>query len=457
LTFGACRDSLGDEGFHQIYEALFRSVRIERTAYVNSSKSSKSSNVSNRLRDSAFVFRLAVELGIEKITSKTANAVIDHIVDTLPVAGDAYCQPLADDYLKILRAILERAAHVEHLRDKKWRALVDFLIQGISHYALEDDHSPSGTDASLVPSQHSRNGRVTSFRISQSSGSLVTRHEAAKPTEDLFFCLDRLTKAGNAPTISRATAITEIIIRFFNSSSPSSSLYQIAFSCLNNVLARIITEDSKLAQRVALEIVPSIRRLWSSKNLILRDEMLITLVLSSDVIKALPKTNTSADMHSSLSNLLEIISVEYSRRHERDILQLDEMSFADDEAQQVMSLAKLRIRPEHTRGTFNWATVSVLAVLTLVVDNISQILLKTNTNDTPSKRRKLSNGVDDVLRQSLSGPSLTKTRALQMIPFLLNNSPAVSGRFQSLLVRLVDQVLDEDPMISAWTMIAISW
>ena len=219
----AYRDTLDDDGFHQIYEALFRSVRIERTAYVSLSKSSKSSSAANRLKDCATVFRLAVELGVRKITSKTANAVIDHVVDALPIATEAYCQPLAEDYFKILRAILDHAAHVEHLRDRKWRNLTDFLIQSISHFALEEDSQDSGTNASMQ-SHRSKNGRLTSFRASQSSASHATRYEGGRPADDLFFCLDRLTAATNAPTMSRASTIMECMIRFLKRLTSSDCL-----------------------------------------------------------------------------------------------------------------------------------------------------------------------------------------------------------------------------------------
>lgn len=449
-------DSLGDGGFHQIYEALFRYIRLERTAYVSSSsRSSKSSNSANRLQDCAAVFRLGVELGVPKITFKTANAVIDHVVDTLPVAGDEYCQPLTDDYLKILRAISGYAAHVEHLRDKKWRTLADFLMQGISHFTLEEENLPSGTNASTL-SQHSRNGRITSFRLSQSSASRATRHEAGRPVEDLFFCLDRLTMATNAPTMSRAALIIDCVIQFFSSTSSSSSLHQIAFSCLNNVAAKVITEDSKLAQRVVLDIFPTIRRLWSSKNPILRDEMLITLVLCSNIIKTLPNTNAADDVHSSLSNLLEVMFAEYSRRNERDILQLDEILFVNDNAQQVMSVDAFRIRPDHTRGTFSWALISILALLTLTVDRFSELTTRDTAKDTPSKRRKPTNRADETFGQCLSASTSIKIGALQTIPFLLTDSRAVTERFLNLIVHFTNQILDEDPTVAAWTMIAIS-
>lgn len=448
-------DSLGDDGFHQIFEALFRFVRIERTAYVNSSSSVKLSNAANRLRDCAIVFRLAAEQAVRKINSKTANAVIDHVVDMLPVAGEAYCQPLSDDYLKILRAIVEHATHVEHLRGKKWRTLTDFIIQGISHYALEEENRSSGTSAVLL-SQTPKSGRATSFRVSQNSDSHVARHEAGRPTEDLLFCLDSLTKATNAPTISNANSIMNCVVDFINTTSSSGSLHRIAFSCVNNIMPKIVTEDSRLAQSIVLQILPTIRRLWPSKNVLLRDEMLITLVHTGDIIRALATTNTSDDVYSSLSNLLESVSTEYSRRNERDILQLDDILFSRNHTQQVMTLENFRIRAENTRATFNWATVNVIALTTLTVDNFPQLTEKDRTNGNPTKRRKLGSGVVEVFRHSLSASPSMKTRALQIIPFLLSEWSGVAEEFLNLIVQFTNQILDEDTTVASWTMVAIS-
>lgn len=450
-----CRDSLGDIGFHQIFEALFRCVQIERTSYINSSKSSISSIAANRLRDCATIFRLAVELGVRIVTSKTANAVIDHVVDTLPVAGEAYCQPLTDDYLKILRTMLERAAHVEHLRKKKWSVVVEFLIQGISHYALEDETPSSGTNSSIL-SQSSRNGRTTSLRFSQSSVSRPARHDGGRPTEDLFICLERLTAATNAPIMSEANLIVDSIIGFLNSSASGGILHQLAFSCVNNTLSRIIKENSKLAQKVVLEVLPTIRRLWSTKNLLLRDEMLITLLLSKDIIESLPKTNHSHDVYSSLSNLVEVLSAEYSRRNERDVLQLDEIVFDTDHTPKVMSLDNFRVRAEHTRGTFNWAAINVLAFTTITIDHFPKMAEEDGTNDAPSKRRKLASGIDEVFRHSLSGFSMVKVRALQTVPFLLYHWPDLADRLLHFIVQFTNQILDEDTAIASWTMIALS-
>jgi len=225
---------------------------------------------------------------------------------------------------------------------------------------------------------------------------------------------------------------------------------------VNSITARAITEDSRLAQRIILDIIPTIRRLWPSKSLLLRDEMLITLVLSSDIIKAMPQTHSNDDVYSSLSNLLEVISAEYSRRNERDILQLDEMVFSTDQKQQVMSLDKFHIRAEHTRGTFNWATISVLACLTLTVDQLSHTKQEHSANENPSKRLRLTNGVEDVFRQSLSASALTKVRALQTVPFLLNDYSAVSDILPDLLAQYTNQILDEDRTVATWTMVAIS-
>ncbi len=255
----------------------------------------------------------------------------------------------------------------------------------------------------------------------------------------------------------RAASISECVIGILISASASGSTHQIAFTCVNNVMTRIITEDTKLAQKICLETIPIIRKFWSSKNVLLRDEMLIALVLTSDIIKAVPNTKPEENVFFSLKNLLEVISAEYSRRNERDILQLDEIRFSKDQTQQVMNLERFHVRAEHTRGTFNWATVGVISFLTLAVDQLARTLQQHRTDTTPNKRRKLTGGVDDVFHQSLSASTLiTKIRALQTVPFLLNDCTEVADNFLNLLVQFTNQILDEDTTVAAWTMVAIS-
>jgi serine-protein kinase ATM len=455
LILAARRDSLGDEGFHHIFEAFFRSVQIERTIYINSSTTSRSSLATNRLIDCASVFRLAVDLGVREISSRTVTAVIDHVLDTLPVSGQVFCVPLIDGYLKILRTILGHKAHVEHLREKRWCSIADFLTEAISRHALDEaDESSPGTATVLSP--HSSGGHTRPFRVSQGGGARSTQHNLRRPPEELFFCLDSLTSATNAPIISKAAAIMECLIGFFKLTTSANLLHQEAFRCVNNVLSRIVTENSSLARKSLIEILPTVRAFWSTKNVKLRNEMSISLVLSSNIIQALPHTDPSDVVLSSLRNLADAIASEYDRRSERDLLQLDDLLFTNDRCMDVMALRGFRIRPENARATFNWGTINLLTLITLTMDSFPQMRHRDISGAATGKRRKLENGVDEVLHQAVLGGSPIKIRALQMIPFLLNSSPMVGEKIISLISEFTNQILDKDATVVSWTLVALS-
>lgn len=445
---------LEDEGFHEIYEALFRCAKIERTAYLGTAKSPRSTAAANRLRDCASTFRLAVELGVSSITSTTANAVLDHVVDTLPSSGEEYCVPLADEYLKIFLLVVSYAPHVEHLRPTRWGNIVDFLLGGISKNVEAAQTTPGESASSSGP--FSRSEHTASFRVSQSSGSRVPRADAGRPIEELLLCLDRLTVVANAPTMSRAAEIMQCLRQVFNSSVAGASLLQAAFKCVNNVLSILVTEQTTAAHSLVLQMVSIIRRLWSPKNHLLRDEMLVTLVLGSDIISALPPRTITEDLQSSLWNLSEGMSVEYGRRNEKDILQLDEVSLGKNQHQQVMSLERIRVRPEHTRATYNWSTLGVLASITMALYGVETENARPGAESSRVKRRKVTTAMGEIMEQALSDSSSNKIRALQLIPFLQCQTPAITDIFLHTADRFSNQVLDEDASVAAWTMVALA-
>ena len=395
-----------------------------------------------------------MELGVSRLQSKTAISVLDHVVETLPLAQGAFCEPLADDYTRILRTILGRAAHVEHLRDRKWCKLVDFLIIGLSHYTLTDENVAESIGS--IPSQNSWNDRIPSFKASQASDRYRSGQDVSKTVDDLLVCISCLAASPNAPLMTKAISIYDFLIRLLYSHPTSTSLFHIAFECINTVLKRAITEDSRLAKRIVLGVLPILRKLWSSKHTSLRDEMLITLILGRDIIKNLSQSQPQDETRTVLCNLFEAIAVEYNRRNERDILQLDDILLQEKSGQAAMSLAGMQVRPEHTRATFNWAIISILGSIALTVEGFPLLYDETRSMQTSGKRSKLTGGVDDIRRLSLGSVLSNKVQALQTIPFLLEERPSVSDRFSTHIAQYTEQLLDEEPLIASWTMIALA-
>jgi ataxia telangiectasia mutated family protein len=60
----------------------------------------------NRLSAASGALRLAVEVGIRLVKFKTIRSVLDHITETLVLSSGKFCDPLALDYAKCLRAVL---------------------------------------------------------------------------------------------------------------------------------------------------------------------------------------------------------------------------------------------------------------------------------------------------------------------------------------------------------------
>ncbi|KAG7116855.1 Serine/threonine-protein kinase TEL1 like [Verticillium longisporum] len=108
---------LADKHYHRIFEALFRCAITEKQSYYSGKKTTAAS-AATRLSKCAEALRLALNHGASKLKRKTVLAVIDHITQTLPGPDNnshEMVEPLLQNYIKAIVALLSHQANVEHL------------------------------------------------------------------------------------------------------------------------------------------------------------------------------------------------------------------------------------------------------------------------------------------------------------------------------------------------------
>ena len=428
-------------------------MRVEKPAYIRAAKPISKNTVAARLTTCATVFRLAVENGASRIKSKTANAVIDHITETLPGPDEGLLQPLQNDYLKSLRAILGWPSHGEHLRQKLWQTLADFLVS----YILRDLHgnvSSRTAGSKGTESQDSRNGRFLSVRISQSSGTRSPRIDANGPANELIMSLSLLTSVTNAPLMTRAAAIVDCVALFLDSATSTQHEALVAF---NNVLSRMVTEDLALARQSLSRMLPLLRRLWSLKSSALKDQILIALILGREILFDASSTTSTENDTAFYSNLFEAILNEYHRRGERDLLQLDDIVFPSVEVLLPVGLRGVAPIVESPRALSNWMVPSILSSLTVFLDRIGALAPMVQFgSETPKKRRKVANRVEEIPRQVLNSLGTERICSSQLLLFLLDESQEMRSSFAEHFSNLASLILDDDSNISSWIMLSFA-
>ncbi|KAH8801582.1 ataxia telangiectasia mutated [Xylogone sp. PMI_703] len=464
-------DVLTDKAYHKIYEVLFKFALHEKQSFLTA-KRNTTGTAASRLAYCGDVFRATVKAGASKLRWKTVEAVVDHIVQTLPNTDGEYCEPISQHYLKALGSVFEHRSNVEHLRTSKWLEVVDFCLQGIKLY-LEKN----GTEVDGIPSSAGSGAQSSGF------GSLV-RSSAGRQTlagslsrqnvEDLLHCLAFLVSAPNCPLLERVDNISSNIVHFLQSQGSSvSQMHQLAFSILNSVLIVTVADRTSFSQSLARDALPIISRLWQGRAIAkdemlnsVRDEMLIVLLTTHlHLERSLRDEGPASDLTARLKDLLITLRVDYARRSDRDQLQLTDLDMddlgLDATNDRPFRLQIFSIRPHNKAAERNWAILYLIGLLERLVkleidDNVNPDVNDDHEVEQPRKRRRLERQYDALLDPILSEDMAAQLAALQTIPFVLHHCDLPPPTLTKLLSQLNICASDKKENVRSWALLAIA-
>ncbi|KAK3076980.1 hypothetical protein LTS18_011503, partial [Coniosporium uncinatum] len=218
-----------------------------------------------------------------------------------------------------------------------------------------------------------------------------------------------------------------------------------------------------MTQRAVGELITVIKEAWSTKQSSLRDEMLRTLILSKAHIAAMLQQPGAASFREDMESLVEILRLDYSRRPEREQLQIDDLIMrpmtATDRKLYPMNSANVTLRMANNRSESQWSVVSLLAFFSVKLDSspISDDAQHPNQDvDGPRKRSRIARTLDEHLAQ-LSHPSpAAKLCALQTLALYDQTAGPVDADIQKILDHLTSVLSDPLAALSSWAMIALS-
>ncbi|KAL8716654.1 MAG: hypothetical protein Q9225_006035 [Loekoesia sp. 1 TL-2023] len=464
---------LSDKAYHQIFEALFKVAQLESSAFSRSKGSSQKSGTPSRLSACANVLRTLVQVGVYKLRMKTVRALLDHVTQTLPAPSGGYCEPLAPEYFKILKTILEHSAHLEHLSHEEWHDLANFFIQAIKDLI----RSPSNGTSNLL--NGNEGGSVSRGRLSRSAtpslrsasaterlnGNLPRRSRDVPleaPAENVILCLKYLSSSSNGPVLEKAHMIVDTVIAFLSTSSNSAPVQQAAFSTMNSILSRVYTNDVSLTLRTVSGLIPIIRRLWSIKTFTFKDQLLVPLLLGEPYLPQVISRDPE-DQTTELLSLVDVMREEYCRRHEREQMQIDDLDLIGTtmgyQKERPFSTRALRLRFGVDRAEASWSLIYVSASIIATFSRRLEALddyVRTENAEHATKRRKTENPIDSVLQQLRFSSLTDKIYATQILCFLFD-----IVRFEpSILLGYIETILqcvsDENSSLCSWAMLAIA-
>lgn len=401
------------------------------------------------------------------------KALVEHVTQTLPTIDDGYCEPLVPDYFKALRVILEYPPHPEHFKKDDWHEVADFCNEAIhdlnyvlnenesslSHRIRESSSFRDTVSRSATPQAHGNSLRKTSNNDTQISGKLSLKSSA----EDLILCTRYLHVTPNAPIGERPQAVLKNLIDFLRLSSHASHTQQAAFECINSILARIVTDDTRLAQDTVKSVLPLISRYWQPKSSTLKDSMLISLLYGEPHFKQIVRSDEKEGFTSDLQDLLEAFKDDYCKRPEREQLQFADLNLAnapyDREHENPLCLKAFKARPGVIKVEQPWALLQVSRSIISALDLYSNAQNQTHAAEefNPAmKRRKISSSWENVLLCAKMSQGAERLHAVQIMAFLLDQPVDDEHTMQYSLDVLLSCLSENNGTIVSWAMLAMS-
>lgn len=418
---------------------------------------------------------MAIKAGAPKLKTKTIDAIIDHITQTLPQDNGEYFPGLAQYYLKALSFVFEHKPNVERLQTSSWIDVVMFCLNGINNYIEAVEAEPLGLSRSFsgLGTGHTP-GSLPKSSLGSGNSQNKSGFVSRQNVEDLLTTLLPLVSTPNAPLLERSKDIVTSVVRMLRlQPSAVSAVHQLAFSILNAVLFCCREDRSSLLQNVAQESIPIISRFWQGRITAhdqmlnsVRDETLILLFTCQLHLERSLMDETTPDLALNVVDLLNVMRVEYSKRSDRDQLQLENLEILNlgDSPREVtpFRLRAFCLRPNDIRGERNWAILQALGLLERLVsleDKRKKPDLPATENNLekhPRKRQRISQAGDRLVDPLKSEDESVRLAGLQVLPFILHEFQLSASALEEVIEQLINCTADKRGNIASWAFLAIA-
>ncbi|KAI4726248.1 hypothetical protein E4T49_06024 [Aureobasidium sp. EXF-10728] len=449
-------DNLKDSALLKIYDTIVQAMDVEVTQLRALRRGVKSkttiSATEERLANCSTTFRVAVEVGIRNGRSKSVKFLVDHLITNF---DDEQGNPdvlLATDYARNLSVVLSHEPHVEHLPPDLWKATLNFCLDKMG-FAPKTD---LGLGSSILTPRSSRPSQASTDR------GVLPRHAL----DDLVNVIRSLTSVPFAPILKNGPQILNTMAHFLHN-SPHTAKPQIdALAVINAVLLQIRTEDIKLTKDFTRDALAVSKALWNSKLSALKDEILSMLVLLHPFVEVLLQDGEDELLLTEISNLVETIRGEYTRRPIKDQLQLSQLSLK-------LNLKRL---PNGLRGRIfglqdghlvsenalsaehNWTLLKLLAHFTVWSHPSDQRRLgrSVSPDAAPQKRQRVAHWSDELFRMLSDFSSSNKLCSLQIVCFTAQSAPIEEDVLARFIEKLATCIIDDNSSVASWAYLALA-
>ncbi|KMQ44373.1 hypothetical protein HL42_4993 [Trichophyton rubrum] len=431
--------SLNDKVYHGIFETLFRFIAIEKSTFSKANRAVSKTQAASRLAKCAGVIRTAAEVSLRRIRTKTVIALVNHVIDSLTIPGEGLWESLSADYIKTLRVILQYPPHVEHLSKDVWCDLLEFCLQGLGLAGDSNSLQMSiRRGRSIPPEEFSQSSRSTPHPTSAQSSYPSSKQDSRGSSEDLEVCI-------------------QVLVACPASLNPMGSAPHAAFTALNTTLSIAILENITLVQDTLCAVIPTIRSYWSTKSVVLKEEMLATLLIGKEILCRRGQALQPELDIEIIQGIVDRLHSEYVRLPEREALQVDDLIFSHHIIPMHVGLQFISPNTGVSKVMQNWTILSLIAAFSRLIDNYhSREKRDLAEEKSLNKKQHLLSRIDDILMDASRPTGNNRICALQLIPFIVSETEPEVGRLSTLLGQLIKNTLDDNVVVASWSIVAIT-
>jgi ataxia telangiectasia mutated family protein len=270
-NFNALNESR-NHSWLETLQTLFHIVIIER----NASVSKKTAATDKRLDEAAQMVRWVSEKTYRYLSRKVVKALINHLTQMMSVNGTV--QSFALTYAKALRAVLSYPPHLEHLDERQWTDITMLCFSAVLGDKVRVGQDFVDSEAMNIDED---DGQPRGALRADSDDEFVLPAPPKKTANlleiELMACIEVVFRANSSPFVTYAQAIFVKFLRFFKMFPVETTAHLTAVVALNRALSQLDLNDQRSMRRLGPQLWTPILALWSTKNALLKEQIIISL------------------------------------------------------------------------------------------------------------------------------------------------------------------------------------
>ncbi|KAK7025291.1 Serine/threonine-protein kinase Tel1 [Favolaschia claudopus] len=475
-----------------VFQSLFEAVREERDQLT---KSSGAIAARRRLANVASTVRWLTERTLDHQNNGVFDAIFDHLCSAIPnKGGREICEPIALDYIKTLRCLLEHPPHLEFMDEDRWEVLAQLAFSAVLDDNLktkferdsEDDavtspppSVPAESDTDEYYAKDDQNGSPSKKRLRKAtnppaksppplSGRPKRSKVPSKEQNEFVHILSILLRSHSAPLLLSnkpylASSILRRLQRVLEVYPADASLYHDFLSMVLSTLSHLALNRNHLVVRFAQKNWDNLIGLWGTKNKGMKECLVAILRTLFPFLIAKEKgVQIPYDWSSQIAGLWRLLDGEAESRWGVVGLSLESLRLEifDPEAEDGGAFVAQTFR---AGNDFDAAQALAWAILELqsdcaekVFEHYESVHSSPVTDSAPveNKRRRIENPLTTLI-DSIRENRQSHVRAyhLQTLLFFIDRHWHVVHETiqQTLFSALIQFIATDDPLVQSWT------